>query len=105
MIAVSLVVIPLFAILCWQLWELDPEKYCLLVKTQGAPPGADCFNLLKEGLRIKGITIWGSLATLAAFVLVLLVYLAKTVISIVGPGNVQIKVGQREDSSGSDDSQ
>lgn len=93
MACVSIVVVPLFVILVWQLIALAPERYCGIVKAQGVPPGKDCFDLLMKGLDIKGWVIWGTLATMAAFLLVLLVALMKTVISVVGPGGVRLTVG------------
>lgn len=98
-IAVSLVVVPLFAILIWQLASLDPVHYCQIVTDKGQPPGDNCFKLLTQGLHIKGVTIWGALATLATFVIVLLIALTKGFVSLTGPGGLGLKVGQNDDGS------
>lgn len=98
MICVSIVVVPMFAILCWQLWILDAGRACEIVSENGVPPGRDCFDLMMKHLDIRGVVIIASLAGLISFVLVLLVYLAKTVISVVGPGNVQLKIGNGNES-------
>lgn len=93
MACLSIVVIPLFGILIWQLLALDPERYCRLVSQQGIPPGNNCYNLLTQGLHIKGWVIWGLLATLAAFVLTIVVALVKTKINVIGPGGVKVQIG------------
>jgi hypothetical protein len=93
MACLSIVVIPLFAILIWQLIALDPERYCKLVQQNGIPPGNNCYNLLTQGLHIKGWVIWGLLATLAAFVLTVLVALVKAKINVVGPAGTQVSIG------------
>ena len=99
MACLSIVVVPLFAILIWQLLALDPERYCHIVSGTGVPPGDNCFKLLMEGLHIKGWVIWGLLATLAAFVLTILVALVKAKVNVTGPGGTQINIGSTPDAS------
>lgn len=89
--ALSLILIPLFAIVIWQLASLNPELYCNIVKAQGVPPGQHCFELLKEGLKIKGWVIWLLIGTLAGFVYLAMSYLTKTYINVqAGPTGVGV---------------
>lgn len=99
MIAVSLFVVPLFAIVVWQLALLDPGTACAVVKAQGIPPGNHCFMLWTQAFHIKGWVIWGLIATLAAFILVLLSSLVKTAVSIIGPGGVQLNINNKKQDS------
>lgn len=87
----------LFGILIWQLWGLNPDRYCSIVKSTGVPAGAYCYDLLMEGLKIKGYTIWGLIAMMAIFVLVVLVAAVKAVVSVVGPGGLGLNIGGRDD--------
>jgi small-conductance mechanosensitive channel len=89
----------LFGILIWQLIGLNPERYCQIVKTTGEPTGADCFNLLMEGLKIKGYTIWGIIAMMALFVLIVLVAAVKAVVSVAGPGGLQLNINSKDDTN------
>lgn len=87
----------LFGILIWQLWGLNPERYCTIVASTGEPPGADCYNLLMEGLKIKGWTIWLLIGMMATFVLVVLVAAVKAVVSIAGPAGVGLNISSNKD--------
>ena len=86
----------LFGILIWQLWGLNPERYCTIVKSTGQPAGAYCYELLMEGLRIKGWTIWLLIGTVAAFVLVALAAAVKAVVGIAGPGGLSLNISQEK---------
>lgn len=82
----------LFGILIWQLWGLNPERYCSIVTQTGEPVGAHCFQLLMEGLKIKGWTIWLLIGMMATFVLVVLVAAVKAVVSVVGPAGLSLNI-------------
>lgn len=92
---VSLLLIPLFAIVFWQLFSIDPVKACGVVKSQGVPPGDFCFKLFMKSFDTRGLALLGSLATLATIIIIGMVYLAKTIISVVGPGNVSLNIGSK----------
>lgn len=95
--ALAAVLPALFAILIWQLWGLNPERYCMIVNQTGEPIGADCYNLLMEGLKIKGWTIWLLIGMMATFVLVVLVAAVRAVVSIVGPAGLGLNIGAHKD--------
>lgn len=75
----------LFGILVWQLVTLNPERYCKLVGATGDPAGKFCYDLLTQGLAIKGMTIYLLIGTIACFVVIVLVAAVKAVISLSGP--------------------
>lgn len=97
LIALAAVLPLLFVVLIWQLHGLDPETYCGIVKQQGVPAGADCFNLLMEGLKIKGWVIWLLIGTIASFVLIVLVAAVKAFVSITGPGGLNLNINAKDD--------
>lgn len=99
---VSLLILPLFGIVFWQLFSIDPIKACAVVKQLGVPPGDHCFKLFMRSFDIRGYALLGALATLATLVIIGMVYLAKTVISVVGPGNVSINIGSKGGDNGTD---
>lgn len=91
LIALAAVLPLLFAILIWQLWGLDPETYCHLAGNSDL-----CFQLLMEGLKIKGWTIWLLIGTIAAFVLIVLVAAVKALVSITGPGGLSLNINSKD---------
>jgi hypothetical protein len=95
--AIAAVLPLLFALLAWQLYSLNPERYCAIVKVTGEPSGSDCYNLLRDGLRIKGYTIWGLVGGIVVFTLVLLVATVKAVVSVVGPAGLQLNIGAKSE--------
>lgn len=98
--ALAMVLPALFGILIWQLWGLSPDRYCKIVTQTGEPIGSHCFQLLMEGLKIKGWTIWLLIGMMASFVLIVLTAAVKAVVGITGPGGVGLSItgnGQEDD--------
>ena len=95
-IALALVLPVLFGIIIWQLYGLDPKAYCDIVQNQGVPPGDHCFQLLKDGLRIKGWTIWLLIGTVALFVIIVLVAAVKVFFSLSGPGGWNLDINAKD---------
>jgi hypothetical protein len=96
LIALAMVLPLLFAILIWQLYGLDPETYCGIVKQQGVPAGEHCYQLLLQGLKIKGWTIWLLIGTIASFVLIVLVAAVKALVSITGPNGMSLNINAKD---------
>lgn len=75
----------LFVLLFWQLYGLNPERYCAIVKQQGVPAGKFCFDLLTQGLQIKGMVIYLLVGTIAGFVTIALIAAVRAAVSLAGP--------------------
>jgi hypothetical protein len=97
LIALAAVLPLLFIVLVWQLHGLDPETYCSIVKQQGVPPGEHCYQLLMQGLKIKGWTIWLLIGTICLFVVIVLVAAVKALVSLTAPGGWGLNVNAKDD--------
>lgn len=75
----------LFGLLIWQLNVLNPERYCAIVKDHGDPQGKFCFDLLTQGLSIRGMVIYLLVGTIAGFVTIVLIAAVKAAVNLAGP--------------------